>query len=120
MEQKRQKYAQQVALWLTCLGLALATLLFLMPLPDVPQDVQINDKLVHAVIFLALSLPALVTRLLLPQWVLFGTVSYSFLIEVTQPLTGRGFDLMDIVANLSGVALALLIAPVLRRPLRLF
>ncbi len=119
METTQHLRARNVAIWLTGIGAALATLAFLMPLPDVEDVPLVNDKLVHAVIFCALSLPALVTGLARWPWVVSAALVYGLAIEVTQPLTGRSFDPVDVLANLTGVAVALAVAPWLRRVLGL-
>jgi VanZ family protein len=109
--------ARTAAIWLTALTIALATMAFLMPLPEMPDDPIIHDKLAHALIFFTMALPALVVRLIWWPWLVLVALVYGALIEVIQPLTGRSFDLGDLAANLAGVALALVVAPLLRRVL---
>ncbi len=110
---------RKLALWLTVLGVGVVTVLFLTPLPDVPETSLPIDKLAHVLLFCALTLPALVTGLARWPVVVVIAALYGLGIEFLQPLTGRSFELADMPANLTGVALALLVAPLLRRGLGL-
>ena len=107
--------AQKWALWLTGLGVAIATVLMLAPMPDMPQAPKSTDKLAHVVMFFGLCLPAVLTGLAPWGWVVAGMGAFGLAIETLQPFVGRQFDLVDLAANLVGCIIAVALAPVLRR-----
>mgnify|MGYP005851955469 CR=1 FL=1 len=99
---------------LSGLALLLLTLLSLLPIPEqVPAGG--NDKILHltawglAIVPAALALGVRV----LPVAVLF--LAISSIIEFLQPLSGRTFEVADMLANGVGLALGALLGIVLRR-----
>lgn len=75
-------------------------------LPPLPEG---SDKVQHALAFFGLSLPVAVVR---PRWLwLFipAFIGFGWMIEVIQPYVGRDRDVMDLVADGTGVALAALV-----------
>jgi VanZ family protein len=90
--------AQKWALWLTGLGVAIATVLMLAPMPDMPQAPKSTDKLAHVVMFFGLCLPAVLTGLAPWGWVVAGMGAFGLAIETLQPFVGRQFDLVDLAA----------------------
>lgn len=94
----------QIAFWLA----VAATLFFTLEKVDV--GVSASDKTQHALTFGTLTLLAAAAyphkRLWLEAIALAG---FGALIEIVQPYFGRGRELMDWVADITGIALALLI-----------
>lgn len=107
------------AIWFTLVFIAIATVLLLLPVQNVPRAPQINDKLAHVLLFMVLTLPALVARLARAWFIVLSAAGYGIIIELIQPMTGRGFEYADILANLGGVAVALVLAPMVRRLLQI-
>jgi VanZ family protein len=89
-----------------------ATVALLVPMPqDGPPHLPHIDKLVHAVLFGAVALPSMIVVPGLWHWGIWGiVVGYSGLMELVQPIFGRGADLADLLANATGAALAMGIA----------
>ncbi len=86
---------------LLVLGLWVAT----MPLSGMSLP-EINDKLVHMVVFFGLALLVDLTTARKPYWFWkgFPLLCYGVLIEVLQSFTAyRLFELADIAANASGI-----------------
>ncbi|WP_288905182.1 VanZ family protein [uncultured Sneathiella sp.] len=95
----------RVALFLWGAGLVAITIFSLLPPGNEPSFSDlVNDKVRH---FTAYALLALAACHAGPNWqqrLLLCIVTFivSLLIEILQPFTGRNFELLDIVANLSG------------------
>jgi len=69
------------------------------------------DKVVHAVLFCAVALPAMLSVPRRWHWMIWLVVfGYSGLMELVQPYFGRGADWRDLVANATGAGLAVLLA----------
>ena len=90
--------------------LILVAVLSLMPVPD--TGVQVSDKIMHFVVYFILSAGFMV---LVHQQsnvfkVAIGLMFYGVALEFLQGLTGyRMFELLDMVANSSGVVVGLLV-----------
>lgn len=97
------------------LGMCVTALLLVPMPPGAPFPVPHFDKLVHAILFFCVALPSV---LVLPgRWhwtVWIVVVGYSGLMELVQPVFGRGADLLDLLANATGAALAVIAARVYR------
>lgn len=102
-----------------CLSVVIAVLTLSPPLQDdgLPPGA---DKFYHGVAFLALAVPLASAR---PRWVaaLFVLLTaYGAAIEVAQPFVGRSRELVDLVADIIGIAcgilLGLLAGRVIPRP----
>lgn len=87
----------------------IASYLLLSPSEKLP-NVEVSDKVAHVIAFLTLMFNAglafgrknyLLCSLLL--------IAYGILVEVLQPLVNRHSSIYDMLANLSGVVLALLL-----------
>ena len=94
-----------------CLALVV-TFLLLSPMPEGAQlPVPHLDKVIHAIMFLTVTLPAM---LAVPsRWqgaVWLGVLGYSGLIELVQPVFGRGAEWRDLAANAAGAGLAFVLA----------
>ena len=110
--------ARLTGLGLTLLALAVASALLLAPINPNATPLPISDKVVHAVLFLCLSVPPLLWRLA-PDWlVAVGMSAYGLAIEVIQPSFGRAFEWRDLLADMAGIALALVLVAGLRRQVR--
>ena len=92
------------------LGLVVLTWQLISPDPY-GGKLPINDKLVHCLLFAVLGLSGLAVWP--SSWlsrVLIGLAIYGLLVEIIQyQVPGRSFELMDWVADLLGLLLALLI-----------
>lgn len=96
---------------ITALVIAILTL---MPPPetDAPPG---PDKLYHLVAFLFLALPLAIIR---PRWNLWLFVlftAFGAAIEVIQPYVGRSRELADLVADMAGIAVAMVAGFAIRR-----
>lgn len=97
---------------LSALIAVIVTILLLSPMPEGrPPRVPHLDKLVHAGLFAAVALPALLVaarrRHMLVWLLVFG---YSGITELVQPYFGRGAELGDLAANAFGAGFAVLLA----------
>lgn len=93
-----------------CLA-AIVTLLLLSPMPGgKPFPVPHLDKVVHAGLFCAVALPAMLGAPGRWHW-LIGLVvlGYGGMTELVQPYFGRGAELGDFVANAVGAGLAVVL-----------
>ncbi len=114
----RQKGAFKVStrlllFFLMVLGLWAAT----MPLNDMSLP-QINDKLVHVVVFFFFAVLADLVTARKPFWLWKGLplVGYGLLIEVSQSFTDyRSFELADLAADTVGIVLYFLLKYRLKR-----
>lgn len=90
----------------------LVTALLLMPVSGgTPWPVPHIDKAIHAGLFFAVALPAMLVTVPRLHWALWAlVVGYSGVTEIIQPWFGRGADPMDLAANAAGAALALGVA----------
>jgi hypothetical protein len=99
------------------LAMALAAYLLIAPPPGPPPVIPFQDKLFHAVVFAALTGPAV---LVLPRKYLWFWVAHMIAlgagIEIVQPLSdnGRTGSVWDFLADLAGIAAALGIGRALR------
>ncbi|MFN4057572.1 MAG: VanZ family protein [Roseinatronobacter sp.] len=107
---------RRVTIILTCLGIIFATALLLMPVMG-NGVARIPDKLAHALLFSGVALPTLILPARRWAWVIAGLAVYGGTIELVQPYFGREASLLDWLANLAGLAMAIAIAPILRRGL---
>lgn len=88
------------------LWLLLIALLSLAPLPAVGPELPQGDKLKHALAYVALS--HWFVQLLPPWRCVLGLFAYGLLIEILQAqTTSRQAEVLDLVANLAGIALGL-------------
>jgi hypothetical protein len=99
------------------LAMALAAYLLIAPPVGPPPVIPFQDKLFHAVVFAALTGPAV---LVLPRKYLWFWVAHMIAlgagIEIVQPLgdNGRTGSLWDFLADLAGIAVGLGIGRVIR------
>lgn len=80
--------------------IAIGTLIPLGP-PAPPSDTMI-DKLVHFAMFWALVLPLCSVRPRHALWLIPVAIAYGGAIELIQPISNRGADWMDWVADILG------------------
>lgn len=103
-----------IVLILLILYIGLVTTLSLIKISDdlsLPKTEHF-DKFVHFCFYLGFSSLLLSTLLVFSRfrvaknelYAIFSTVSYSIVIELVQSLVGRSFDIDDIIANATGVA----------------
>jgi len=102
---------RKAAFCLWAFGLIAGTIVSLLPPHHVTESSNLfNDKVQHLVSYALLAHIACHTstkwrlRYILCLITFFASVAIEFL----QPLTGRSFELMDMVANLGGIALGIL------------
>lgn len=97
-----------LAISLFILLLAIATYGFLKDVSGIPSSWMPNDKLMHLLVFAALTL-SLQQAFDRPGWQALGLLSlYGALIEVAQSaLTNRMGDPLDWLADVAGIVLAL-------------
>lgn len=97
--------------WSLAAGLLLVITWFsLTPVPTIPITFSWSDKLFHAVTYFILM--GYIGNLVQRRWLLltaFLVMVFSGVIEVVQPFTGRHFDLYDMLANIVGCLLALVL-----------
>ncbi len=98
--------------WLWLAAISLVTLGSLLPITHVPDTSGlVTDKIQHALAYALLGVLALIcakTREV-KLFLLILTCAVGVLIEFLQPLTGRYFELNDIVANSFGIIMALIL-----------
>lgn len=84
--------------------------LLLWPMPDgKPLPVPYLDKAVHAALFCAVALPAMLGMPRRWHWVIWLVVfGYSGVTELVQPYFGRGAEWSDLAANAAGAGIALM------------
>jgi VanZ family protein len=85
------------------------TVLSLIPLPQLP-DVPGNDKTMHLVAYAVLAFPVSLARPKGYAWLLLGFLVWSGVIELVQPLVNRTSDLVDLIANATGLMLGYFVA----------
>lgn len=96
----------RIALFLWGAGLLTLVILSLLPPGNEPSFSNlVNDKIRHFTAYALLALAACYAGRDWRQRLILSTCTFivSVLVEFLQPLTGRDFELLDIVANLSGV-----------------
>ena len=100
---------------LTLIVKAVLTVAMLWPIHQPPPAPDGTDKIVHLIAFAALSFPLARTGRfgLIPVFVGAGT--FGGLIELIQPSVGRSADLQDWIADISGVALGIVLALLYRK-----
>lgn len=83
-------------------------------LNELPIEVDLSDKWLHLICYFSLTLVYIIAwpSLLVRAWPLFiGMALLGISIEILQKLSGyRWFEWLDIVANLSGICLAFVVA----------
>lgn len=104
-----------LAISLFLLLLSIATYGFLKDVSGVPSNWMPNDKVMHLLVFLALTL-SFMQAFSRPFWQVFGALAlYGALIEVAQAtLTSRMGDPLDWLADVAGIVLAAAVIRLLR------
>lgn len=98
--------SNRIAFFLWGVGLLALVILSLLPPGNEPSFSDlVNDKVRHFTAYALLSLAACYAGRDWRQRLILSTCTFivSILVEFLQPFTGREFELLDIVANLSGV-----------------
>ena len=83
-------------------------------MPD-PNWLTQVDKLYHTLAFAALVIPASLFDRGAVRWLVIGGLILGGAIEVIQPSVGRDADLMDFLADATGLLLGLALGWFLRR-----
>lgn len=79
------------------------TYFLLAPVPDTPAGrIPGIDKVVHFTMFFLIALPALCVAPRAWGWIVALVVIYGGMIEIIQPIFGRGRELADLIANSLG------------------
>ncbi len=97
---------------ITLVVLALITIASLFPIEHLPAAPG-SDKAHHFISYCALMLPTAIRK---PKYWLalaFFFISWSGLIELIQPYVNRYGEWLDMLANMGGVVLAIMIAQVI-------
>ena len=100
----------------TWLLLALIIWASLWPLPELPlPDFAASDKLHHLLAYAALAVPVSLARP--PRWPVWiaGFALLSGTMEIVQPYVNRWGEWADLAANLTGLAIGVGLAALLRR-----
>ena len=125
MKKKLNKIPFSFKLSVSTIYLALITTLFVLPLKDLPRVPLFpgEDKLIHAGLYFILVVLLLWTfydrKNIL--WLLFTFVIFwGFMMEVTQLLmhAGRNFSFFDMLANITGAFLGVLVFKILRAKMK--
>ncbi len=98
-----------------CLAILIGGLLS--PIPPYSPFPQ-GDKVMHCLGFFVVSLAARNVFIRTPTWLLWGALLvFAPISEILQKVLSptRGFSLLDILANLTGIALAAMSWPILTR-----
>ena len=96
------------------------TIAFLLPISELPRDKIFNDKLIHAILYIILSIVWLSYyfvyyknrfNLKILLWVLFACLIYGIIIEIIQQLliASRQADIVDVFANTLGTLIGALV-----------
>lgn len=100
---------------LTLIVATFLTVAMLWPINQTPPGLDGSDKFVHLIAFSALAFPLARTgRIgLLPVFIVAS--AFGGIIEVIQPSFGRSADIQDWIADISGVAMGIVLALLYRR-----
>ena len=100
---------------LTLIVTAVLTVAMLWPIHQPPPGPDGSDKVVHLIAFAALAFPLARTGRfgLIPIFI--ATSTYGGIIEVLQPSFGRSADMQDWIADITGVALGIVLALLYRK-----
>jgi VanZ family protein len=95
-----------VRAWRVALGAALIAVAWtsLLPPEDLPHDVAVSDKAVHALAYALLGALAVLSGF---RWLpaIAGVVAFGLLVEVAQGISGyRSFEWADLLADALGAA----------------
>lgn len=109
--------AQKRTVWLTLsFGLAgIIAMLTLMPQVEMPAGPRGIDKLYHVAAFAALVFPTSLLRPELWRSAGFLAISYGVVIEIVQPAFARSGDISDLLADVLGVAVGIILGLAARR-----
>ncbi|MAL79189.1 MAG: hypothetical protein CMN55_08775 [Sneathiella sp.] len=111
-----------IAFYLWVIGMIALTILSLLPPGNEPSLAGlVNDKIRHFTAYAILALIACHAGRNWPERFILCLISLmlSITIEFLQPLTGRDFEVLDIVANMSGILAGMgMMTFLLRRRLR--
>jgi VanZ family protein len=107
-------YLSRTATGLIALTILALTLLPAVPMPE-PNWLTKVDKLYHTMAFAALVIPAALFDRGAVRWMVIGGLILGAAIEFIQPSVGRDADVMDFVADATGLVLGLGLGWLLRR-----
>lgn len=107
-------FIKQHWLTLTVLMLSVITFLSLSPLDELPT-VPGTDKTHHVIAYALLMLPTILKRHQHWLWIGIFFIAYSGMIELVQPYVNRYGEWLDMLANTSGIVLAVLIGKLFNR-----
>lgn len=101
-------HARRIGFTLSLALGVIVTFALLAPVPDTPaNEFPGLDKAVHFTMFFLTALPALTVAPRAWGWVAILVVVYGGMIEIVQPIFGRGRELADFIANSFGVLCAI-------------
>ena len=107
----------KIFLYLWILGIITVTFFSLTPIKHGPDlGFLVYDKVLHFSCYAVLSLAACQIGSNWNQKILYCSLTFliSVVIEFLQPLTGRSFEGLDMVANLIGVSIGILLTKIFR------
>jgi hypothetical protein len=111
-------YLSRTATALITLTILALTLLPSITMPE-PNWLAQVDKLYHMMAFAALVIPAALFDRGAVRWMVIGGLFLGAAIEVIQPNVGRNADLMDFLADATGLLLGLGLGWLIQRAFRL-
>ena len=94
---------------LSLLCLMVTVVLSLLPLPSLPPAPG-TDKTHHLIAYMAISFPIAVAKPKYWQGLLLAVIAISGAIELIQPYVNRYGEWLDLLANSTGVLLAVVLA----------
>ena len=100
---------------LTFIVTTVLTVAMLWPINQPPPAPDGSDKVVHLITFAALAFPLARTGRFGLAPVFVGASVFGGLIEVLQPYFGRSADVQDLIADIAGVGLGIVLALLYRR-----
>lgn len=104
-------------IWQLAFGVALVAVAWtsLLPPDDLPPDMGISDKVVHALAYTALGALAVLSSIRWPVAIAL-VVAFGLLLEILQGLSGyRSFEWADLLADAVGAAVGALLTVVVTR-----
>lgn len=106
------RFIQRYWIALTAINLGIITVLSLIPIEETIEIIYI-DKVEHMIAYMALAIPVSLKRprLFMPLVLFF--ICYGIGIEIVQAYVGRVGDVIDVIFNITGIALAIIMGRII-------